>query len=106
MVRENFRNKLQAFNLKDMKKYNLVKTENVTHTDLIRLQEGKLGGQFWAVYADCETTGKDATRVHLEQIDVMKRIIKKYSDVFEFVTTADGRSLLLYKWFLFLGAHR
>jgi membrane dipeptidase len=89
MIRENFRNNLELFDLKDLTKYDLKVTKNVTHTDLIRLKKGKLGGQFWAVYADCKSTGKDATRIHLEQIDVLKRIIKKYPDSFEFVTTAN-----------------
>ena len=90
MIRENFRNQLEKFDLEDMTKYNLAFTENVTHTDFKRLREGKLGGQFWAVYADCKSTGKDATRIHLEQIDVIKRIIKKYPENFQFVTTAAG----------------
>jgi hypothetical protein len=25
-----------------------------THTDLIKLQQGKLGGQFWSVYVQCK----------------------------------------------------
>lgn len=91
MIRENFRNKLEKFDLEDMTKYNLEETKNVTHTDFRRLKEGLLGGQFWAVYADCSTTGKDATRIHLEQIDVLKRMIKKYPQKFEFVTSAAGK---------------
>ena len=90
MIRKNFRNNLEKFNLEDMTtKYNLSETKNVTHTDLIRLKKGKLGGQFWAVYADCKSTGKDATRIHLEQIDVIKRIISKYSETFQFATSSE-----------------
>ena len=53
MIRENFKNKLDTFDLEDMKVYlpsgSLNNTGNVTHTDLKRLAEGRLGGQFWAV---------------------------------------------------------
>ena len=38
----------------------------------------------------CSTQYADAVRATIEQIDVIKRMCAKYSDAFEFVTTADG----------------
>ncbi|CAK8685011.1 unnamed protein product [Clavelina lepadiformis] len=61
-----------------------------SHTDIPRLREGRLGAQFWSCFVVCSAQQKDAVRIGLEQIDVMKRFIKLYPDTFEFVTTADG----------------
>ncbi|CAF4156268.1 unnamed protein product, partial [Rotaria sordida] len=60
-----------------------------SHTDITRLRQGQVGGQFWSIYTDCEHQGKDATISFLEQIDLMNRIIAKYSDVFQMATTAE-----------------
>ena len=86
MVRKEFRNDIEKFDLQDMTKYNL----SITHTDINRIKEGRLKGQFWSIYAPCTTTGKDATRIHLEQIDVIKRLMEKYPDVFQLVTSSTG----------------
>ena len=91
MIRKNFMNKLGIFDLTDLTKgYNLSATNNVTHTDFIRLKEGKLGGQFWAIYAGCESLGKDAVRRHLEQIDLVKRLAQKYPEHLQLVTNSNG----------------
>lgn len=63
---------------------------NRTHTDLPRLRQGKVGGQFWAAYVRCHTQYKDAVAKTLEQIDVIKRIIKQYPNDFKYTTTAAG----------------
>lgn len=52
--------------------------------------QGRVGAQFWAAYVPCSTQYADAVRATIEQIDVIKRMCAKYSDAFEFVTTADG----------------
>jgi hypothetical protein len=54
------------------------------------MKTGKLGGQFWAVYADCSTQGKDAVRVHLEQLDGLLRLFRRYPNVFQQVKTSKG----------------
>jgi membrane dipeptidase len=59
-------------------------------TDLKRMAEGMLGGQFWSVYIP----GDEATRklgyakVQLEQIDIAKRVIQKYPDRLELAVSA------------------
>lgn len=45
--------------------------------------------QFWSVYVPCGAQDKDAVRLTLEQIDVVKRMCGTY-EVFELVTTAQG----------------
>ena len=66
-LRTNFKNQIAHFDLEDVKIYlsnsSLTGTDNVTHTDLKRIEQGKLGGQFWAVYAGCDALGKDALSI-------------------------------------------
>lgn len=54
-------------------------------TDLPRMASGMMGGQFWSVYipGDDETRKLGYARVQLEQIDIAKRVIEKYSDRLE-----------------------
>jgi microsomal dipeptidase-like Zn-dependent dipeptidase len=94
MVRSNFKNKFAEFNFTDMQPYaglgRLNGTHNVTHTDTRRLREGKLGAVFWASFWHCDCLAKDAVRIHLEQVDVIKRLIRKHADVLELVTDSAG----------------
>ena len=46
--------------------------------------------QFWSVYVSCESQFNDAVRTSLDQVDIVKRVIKKYPQTFELVTTAAG----------------
>src|SRR5882672_9883473 len=39
------------------------------HTDIPRLRQGRLGGQFWSVYVPATLKGADAVRATLDQID-------------------------------------
>jgi membrane dipeptidase len=41
-------------------------------------------------YVSCKSQYKDAVEETLEQIDVIKRLIKKYPGHLKLVTTADG----------------
>jgi membrane dipeptidase len=60
------------------------------HTDLARLKTGMLGAQFWSVYVPGEYRDSGFARVQLEQIDIAKRVIAKYPDRFELVTSSAG----------------
>lgn len=59
------------------------------HTDIARLRQGRIGGQFWSVYIPATLKGADAVRAVLDQIDVVHRIDEQYSDTFELARTAD-----------------
>ncbi|KAK2610194.1 hypothetical protein N8I77_003645 [Diaporthe amygdali] len=54
-----------------------------SHTDLARMKEGRMGGQFWSVFIECDSDLKDlndpthAVRDTLEQIDVARRFISE-----------------------------
>jgi membrane dipeptidase len=58
------------------------------HTDIPRLRQGGVGGQFWSVYVPATLPGGDAVRATLDQIDVVYRMVTKYPDTFELATTA------------------
>lgn len=59
-------------------------------TDIPRLRKGGVGAQFWVVYVPPETLRtKTATRMALEQFDLIHRMAERYPDVFEMAYTAD-----------------
>ena len=58
-------------------------------TDMARLHEGRVGGQFWSVYIPSEVTGDAAIRATLEQIDTVRRLVKAYPKDLELARTAD-----------------
>src|SRR3954453_21333604 len=58
------------------------KLEPPMHTDIPRLRQGGLGGQFWSVYIPVEIQGADAIQAVMEQIDDVHRLIALYSDTF------------------------
>jgi membrane dipeptidase len=53
------------------------------HTDLARLREGMVGAQFWSVYIPSNYGDSGFARVQLEQIDIARQFIAKYSGHFE-----------------------
>ncbi|XP_009676572.1 dipeptidase 2 isoform X4 [Struthio camelus] len=77
-----YRNRLSKVNLREL---------NKTHTNLKKLQAGYVGAQFWSVYVLCSAQNKDAIRLTLEQIDVVKRMCNSYEEL-ELVTTSQGIS--------------
>lgn len=59
-------------------------------TDIPRLREGMVGGQFWSVYIEPAVAKEEGyAKWQLEQIDIAHRIIEQYPDVFELALTAD-----------------
>jgi membrane dipeptidase len=57
-------------------------------TDMARLHQGRVGGQFWSVWIDGTITGDTAIRETLEQIDIVSRLIRAYPDDLEQAFTA------------------
>ena len=58
-------------------------------TDMARLHQGHVGGQFWSVYINGEITGDAAIRETIEQIDIVRRMIDAYPRDLELARTAD-----------------
>ncbi|TFK08988.1 immediate early response protein 5-like protein [Platysternon megacephalum] len=75
-----YQNRLSKINLKIL---------NTTRTNIQKLQSGHVGAQFWSVYVLCSAQNKDAVRLTLEQIDVVKRMCQIYPEL-ELVNTSQG----------------
>lgn len=71
----------------DVRAYDL-RTHTDGHTDLARLEEGHVGGQFWSVYVPGEVEDSGFARIQLEQIDIARRFIERYPEL-QFALTAD-----------------
>lgn len=60
------------------------------HTDIPRLRAGNVGAQFWAAYVPVETSKeRRAFTMTLEQIEIIRTMVRRYPTVFEFAKTAD-----------------
>jgi membrane dipeptidase len=62
---------------------------NPLMTDMARLHQGRVGAQFWSVYISGDVTGDAAIRQTIEQIDLVKRMVKAYPNDLELAGTAD-----------------
>ncbi|TPG19512.1 dipeptidase [Pedococcus bigeumensis] len=60
-----------------------------THTDLPRLVQGGVGGQFWSVFVPASLAGDDAVSATLEQIDAGHQMVARYAGQLAFARTAD-----------------
>ncbi|KAK6480167.1 dipeptidase 2-like isoform X3 [Huso huso] len=77
-LRINYNNRLSTIDLHNLSK---------THTDIERLKAGHVGAQMWSAYVLCSSQDKDAVRLTLEQIDVIKRMCSN-SEELELVTSS------------------
>src|ERR1700743_160788 len=59
-----------------------------THTDIPRLVEGEVGGQFWSVYVPASLAGDSAVTAVFEQVDLVHRMIAAYPGRFALATSA------------------
>jgi membrane dipeptidase len=82
-------NMLENFDLNSDLRRNPKWDVTLSYTDLPRLRQGRVGGQFWVAYVSCETSYKDAVERTIDQIDVIKRLIRKYPNDLMYVTEAD-----------------
>ncbi|KAG5317952.1 DPEP1 Dipeptidase, partial [Acromyrmex heyeri] len=57
-------------------------------TDLIRLEQGIVGAQFWSAYVPCEAQFLDAVQLTLEQIDIVRRLTSRYPKRVRLVKTS------------------
>ena len=58
------------------------------NTDIARLRQGMVGGQFWSVYVDAGLPPLEQVKETLEQIDLVKDIAARYPGTFEMARTA------------------
>lgn len=57
-------------------------------TDIERLRQGKVGGQFWSVYVSADLPELDQVKATLEQIATVHGFADRYPDTFRLATTA------------------
>jgi membrane dipeptidase len=74
----------------DLDRADLARGVDFTHTDLPRLARGKVGAQFWSVYVPASLAGDAAVTATLEQIDLVRRMVRRYRDRLELALTAAG----------------
>jgi membrane dipeptidase len=60
-----------------------------TQTDIPRLVEGGVGGQFWSVYVPAALAGDAAVTAVFEQVDLVHRMVAAYPDRFQLAVRAD-----------------
>ncbi|KAI9561086.1 hypothetical protein GHT06_012042 [Daphnia sinensis] len=89
-LRNYAKNQVGILNITDLTNVEPWASSPSSHTDVIRLRQGKVGAQFWAAYVGCTTQYKDAVTRTWEQIDVVHRLVNANPDTFEFVTSAQG----------------
>jgi membrane dipeptidase len=73
---------------RDFGKAEISKPVPTLMTDIPRLRQGGVGGQFWSVYVPSTMQGKEAVRATLEQIDIVHRMTKRWPEAFEMAYTA------------------
>lgn len=86
------KNQLNDFDFKNLTgnaHWNNATNKYGSNTDLIRLDGGKVRGQFWSAHVECGSTS--AVLQTLEQIDVIKRLIDKYPEAMALATDHDGK---------------
>jgi membrane dipeptidase len=67
----------------DPGRFDLLQRQPSFMTDVPRLREGGVGGQFWSVYVSGDVKGADAVKATLDQIDIVYRLAARYPSVFE-----------------------
>src|SRR5215211_4134503 len=70
-------------------KMDISKPQPTLQTDIPRLREGGVGAQFWSVWVPVEAGYRgEALSMTLEQIDLVKRMIARYPEMFDNEQTA------------------
>ena len=72
----------------DFDKFDIARSQPSLMTDIPRLRQGMVGGQFWSVYVPTTLQGDAAVSATLEQIDAVYEMARRYPSVFTLVRTA------------------
>jgi membrane dipeptidase len=73
----------------DFDRRDIAKPQPVMMTDIPRLRQGHVGGQFWSVYVPADLQGDAAVSATLEQVDAVYEMLRRYPSTFTLVRTAD-----------------
>jgi membrane dipeptidase len=66
----------------DFDRCDIAEHVDAVHTDIPRLRQGGVTGQFWSVYVPSTLPGGDAVSATLQQIDFVHRMIDRYPEAF------------------------
>lgn len=58
------------------------------NTDIARLREGMVGGQFWSAWVSADLPPLEQVKETLEEIDLIHNIVARYPETFELATNA------------------
>ena len=87
-VRQILANNVSQLDLTDLGSVEPWASSPDSNTDIRRLREGRLGGQFWSAYIGCDSS--QPVKEFLEQIDVIKQIVRKYPETFQWADSVAG----------------
>ena len=88
-VRERFGNDLSKFDFRDTSGTATADKQKM-HTDLARMKQGMMGGQFWSVWVPTSLSEPEAVQEVTEQIDLVERLVVKYpADLMLALSAAD-----------------
>jgi membrane dipeptidase len=73
----------------DFDRMDLAERQPELMTDIPRIRQGRLGGQFWSVYVPSDLPGHEAVTATLEQFDAFEAMLARYPETFERARTAD-----------------
>ncbi|HIA15194.1 MAG TPA: membrane dipeptidase, partial [Dehalococcoidia bacterium] len=66
-----------------LSKIDIAQHQPSLHTDIPRLREGGVGGQFWSVYIPQTLPKGEHVRATMEQIDVVYNMLRQWPDTFQ-----------------------
>ena len=72
-----------------LSKIDISQNQPELHTDVRRLREGGVGGQFWSVYVSTDMPESDYVQATFEQIDVVYNMLSRYPETFQLALTAN-----------------
>ena len=72
-----------------LSKIDIAQSQPELHTDIRRLHEGGVGGQFWSVYVSTELPEGDYVQATFEQVDVVHNMLRQYPETFQLALTAN-----------------
>ena len=72
-----------------LSKIDVARSQPDLHTDIPRLREGGVGGQFWSVFVSTDLPPGDFVQATVEQIDIVYNLLRRYPGTFQLALTAD-----------------
>ncbi|MBV8854606.1 MAG: dipeptidase [Sinobacteraceae bacterium] len=88
-IRDRFHGNLSSLDLaRSTAELSRSKDQPALMTDIPRLRQGQVGGQFWSVWVPVQMQGPAAVQATLEQIDIVRQMVERYPREFEMAYTA------------------